>query len=85
MKITLTTLCENTAGAVGMEAEWGWSILVEVGNDRVLVDTGNGTVAVKNGDSMGIDFRTIDKILLSHAHADHTGDLAAGNIVLFML
>ncbi len=75
MRIILTTLCENTAGVVGMEAEWGWSILVEVGNDRVLVDTGNGTVAVKNGDSMGVDFRTIDKILLSHAHADHTGGL----------
>jgi len=75
MKITLTTLCENTAGVVGMEAEWGWSILVEVGNNRVLVDTGNGTVAVKNGDRLGLDFRTIDKILLSHAHADHTGGL----------
>ncbi len=75
MKITLTTLCENTAGMVGVEAEWGWSILAEVGNDRVLVDTGSGTVAVRNGDSMGLDFRTIDRILLSHAHADHTGGL----------
>jgi len=75
MKITLTTLCENNAGAVGIEAEWGWSILVEVGNERVLVDTGYGAVAVKNGDSMGIDFRTIGQILLSHAHADRTGGL----------
>jgi len=75
MKITLTTLCENTAGVVGLEAEWGWSILVEVGSDRVLVDTGNGTVAVKNGDIMGVDFKSINTILLSHAHADHTGGL----------
>lgn len=75
MKITLRTLCENTAGVVGAEAEWGWSILVEIGNERVLVDAGAGTVAVKNADMMKVDLRSIGKILLSHAHADHSGGL----------
>jgi metal-dependent hydrolase (beta-lactamase superfamily II) len=36
MKITLKTLCENTAGVIGVQAEWGWSILVETDNERVL-------------------------------------------------
>ena len=75
MKITLTTLCENTAGEIGLQAEWGWSILVEAGNDSILVDTGAGSVALKNADMMRVDLRRIDKILLSHAHADHSGGL----------
>jgi len=75
MEVTLKTLCENTAGEIGLQAEWGSSILVEVGNDRVLVDTGAGSVALKNADIMGVDLGSIDRILLSHAHADHTGGL----------
>jgi len=75
MKVTLRTLCENTAGTVGVEAEWGWSILVEIGNERILVDAGAGTVALKNADTMRVDLRSIDKILLSHAHTDHSGGL----------
>ena len=36
MKVKLKTLCENTAGVIGAQAEWGWSILVETGHERVL-------------------------------------------------
>lgn len=75
MNVKLSTLSENTAGMVGMQAEWGWSILVETGGKRVLVDTGLAGIALKNADTMGIDLRGIDRILLSHAHADHTGGL----------
>ena len=75
MKITLRTLCENTAGPAGIQAEWGWSILVEIGNERILVDAGAGTVALKNADLMQVDLHSIDKILLSHAHQDHSGGL----------
>lgn len=75
MKVILKTLCENTAGVIGVEAEWGWSILVEIGNERILVDAGAGTVAVNNAAVMGIDLGGIGRILLSHAHADHSGGL----------
>lgn len=75
MKLTLKTLCENTAGTIGAQAEWGWSILVETDNQRILVDAGAETVALQNADMMRADLRSIDKILLSHAHADHSGGL----------
>jgi 7,8-dihydropterin-6-yl-methyl-4-(beta-D-ribofuranosyl)aminobenzene 5'-phosphate synthase len=75
MKVTLRTLCENTAGVIGAQAEWGWSILVETGNERVLVDAGAEGVAVQNADMMGVNLRNIDKLLLSHAHRDHSGGL----------
>lgn len=73
--IKLTTLCENTAGEPGMAAEWGWSILVQTEDKRFLVDSGRSSICVKNAAKLGIDLRSIDTIVLSHSHADHTGGL----------
>ena len=75
MTITLHTLSENTAGSIGIQAEWGWSILVETEGKRILVDTGAGSTAVKNADVTNLSLRGVDAILISHAHADHTGGL----------
>jgi len=74
MTVRITTLTENTA-QLGFLAEWGLSILVETESSNVLLDAGLGISAVYNADLMGIDLSTIDKIVLSHAHADHTGGL----------
>lgn len=71
----LTTLCENTAGAPGVVAEWGWSIFVQADGMNILLDTGGGFAAVRNADKLGIDLKTTHKIILSHSHADHTGGL----------
>jgi 7,8-dihydropterin-6-yl-methyl-4-(beta-D-ribofuranosyl)aminobenzene 5'-phosphate synthase len=75
MKLSLTTLCENTAGKVGIMAEWGLSILVQADGVNVLFDTGLNDAAVRNADKLGVDLRAVDTIVLSHAHADHTGGL----------
>lgn len=74
MTVRITTLTENTA-QLGFLAERGLSILVETESSKVLLDTGLGVSAVYNADLMGIDLSTIDKIVLSHAHTDHTGGL----------
>ena len=74
MAVRVTTLSENTA-QLGYLAEWGLSILVETGTSKVLLDTGMSISAVHNADLLGIDLSTIDAIVLSHAHADHTGGL----------
>ena len=74
MEVKITTLSENTA-RYGFLAEWGLSILVEVDGMRILVDTGRSFSAVHNAQLMGIDLATIDRIVLSHGHADHTGGL----------
>lgn len=74
MEIKITTLCENTAN-YNFLAEWGLSILVEVDGVRILMDTGRSFSAVHNAQLMGIDLSTIDRIVLSHGHADHTGGL----------
>jgi 7,8-dihydropterin-6-yl-methyl-4-(beta-D-ribofuranosyl)aminobenzene 5'-phosphate synthase len=75
MEIELTTLSENTASKVGLLAEWGLSILVEVDGYKVLMDTGLDTSAARNAATMGIDLSEVDRIVLSHGHRDHTGGL----------
>jgi len=74
MEIKITTLSENTAN-YGYLAEWGLSILVEIDNLKILMDTGLSFSVVHNAQLMGVDLSTIDRIVLSHSHADHTGGL----------
>src|SRR4030042_1295941 len=74
MVIRISTLSENTAN-YGFLAEWGLSILVQADGLRILMDTGLSFSAVHNAQLMGIDLATIDRIVLSHGHADHTGGL----------
>jgi 7,8-dihydropterin-6-yl-methyl-4-(beta-D-ribofuranosyl)aminobenzene 5'-phosphate synthase len=71
----ITTISENTAGRVGVLAEWGLSVLVETGDKSLLMDTGAGISAAENLEKMNIDTSKIDKIVLSHGHFDHTGGL----------
>jgi len=74
MEIRITALSENTAGP-GFLAEWGLSILVEADGVKILMDTGLSFSAVHNAQLLGIDLSAIDRIVLSHGHADHTGGL----------
>ena len=74
MSIRITTLSENTAN-FGFIAEWGLSILIEVDNLRILLDTGLGFSAVYNAQLLGLDLSGLDTIVISHGHTDHTGGL----------
>jgi 7,8-dihydropterin-6-yl-methyl-4-(beta-D-ribofuranosyl)aminobenzene 5'-phosphate synthase len=73
VQIKLTTLTENTVGLIDLMAEWGLSILAEVDNYKVLLDTGLDISAAYNAVVMGIDLSAVDRIVLSHGHRDHTG------------
>lgn len=74
MRVRITALAENTAGP-GLLGEWGWSALIETDDARILMDTGQSTVAVHNAGLLHIDLSGIDRIVLSHGHYDHTGGL----------
>jgi ribonuclease Z len=57
-------------------AQASGSILVEVGNpehDLFVVDLGSGSLA--NFASLKLPVNALDKVLLTHLHADHTADL----------
>jgi len=74
--LKITTLSENTADNLCLLAEWGLSILVETDRLNILLDAGQTISVTHNAEALGIDLRKVDKIVLSHGHADHTGGLA---------
>ncbi|MEF8832623.1 MAG: MBL fold metallo-hydrolase [Candidatus Thermoplasmatota archaeon] len=54
---------------------WGFSALIE-SEENILFDTGDdGEILLHNMKKMGINKSSIDKIVLSHEHYDHTGGL----------
>lgn len=75
MPITVTTLVENTAGTPFTMGEWGQSLLVEADGQKILFDTGPTSMITKNAAALGVDIGSVDKIVLSHGHYDHTGGL----------
>src|SRR5688572_9260868 len=59
-------------------AQSSGSVLVEVGNpqrDLLIFDLGSGSLA--NFASLGLPVNALDKVFITHLHADHTSDLIA--------
>ena len=81
VKVTISVLVDNNAGERNSLAEWGLSLLIEAEYEnntfkRILYDTGASSLTIsKNIDLYKIDLSTIDAIVLSHGHWDHTGGL----------
>lgn len=71
----LITLVENTCGREGCVYEHGLSIYIETDNHRLLMDAGQTDAAVKNADALGIDLSSVDTVILSHGHYDHSGGI----------
>ena len=54
----------------------GFALLVEVDGERTLFDTGRkGGYLIQNLSQLDVGFESIDRIVLSHGHRDHTGGL----------
>jgi 7,8-dihydropterin-6-yl-methyl-4-(beta-D-ribofuranosyl)aminobenzene 5'-phosphate synthase len=74
----LTILYDNTAYDPRLQAEWGFSALVEYEGHTLLFDTGgDGPTLLGNAATLGIDMQPIEAVILSHEHGDHTGGLQA--------
>ena len=78
VKIEVTIIYDNKAYRRDLEADWGFSCLVEVENTpRILFDTGTkGGVLLRNMKKLHIEPGSIDEVFISHAHFDHTGGLS---------
>lgn len=75
-KCVLTVLCENSvAGPFGLIGEHGWSVHADIFGSSLLFDTGQGLGVIPNSSSLGIDLNSLDVIVLSHGHYDHTSGL----------
>ena len=67
-------LVDNSAGR-SVAAEHGLSYLVENNGVRVLFDTGQTGLFLRNAKEMGVDPGSADYTVLSHGHYDHGGGL----------
>ena len=76
-KVKITTLCENNAPGFGLLSEHGLSMVLERGNKRLIFDTGSGTSSslITNAKLLGMDLNSLEAVVLSHGHYDHTGGL----------
>lgn len=74
IKMTVTVLTDNFPGTT-TGAEHGLSYLVEHDNKRILFDTGQSDLFIKNGTILGINPADTDLIILSHGHYDHGNGL----------
>lgn len=73
MKITV--LAENTPFSECFEAEHGLSLYIETENHKILFDTGQTDLFVRNAARLGINLENVDIAVLSHGHYDHSGGL----------
>jgi len=75
MKITI--IYDNTAFKKDLQADWGFSALIEAKNTpKILFDTGaKGEILLNNMEKLEIDPLSIEEIFISHLHFDHTGGL----------
>jgi len=75
-RIRITVVVENTAQGLGLLGEHGLAYWIEREGQRVLLDTGQGTVLAANAFKLDVPLHQADAVVLSHGHYDHSGGLA---------
>ena len=71
----IINLVENELGESGCEAAHGLSFYVETESHKLLFDSSPSEVLIRNSKTLGVDLTTIDTVILSHGHYDHSGGI----------
>lgn len=75
-KPEITILYDAFGKPSAMKKDWGFSALIEYRGKRILFDTGNNSdILAHNVEAKGVDLTTLDFVVVSHRHGDHTGGL----------
>ncbi len=74
-RLRLTILCENVVANLRGIGEHGFAVFVETETGTYLFDTGAGIGILRNSLTFSRDLRSVQKVLLSHGHYDHTGGM----------
>lgn len=75
--LRFTILVDNVANSEALQAEHGFSCLIEADATRILFDTGAKDALLHNTRSLGVPLSNLDALVFSHGHYDHTGGLEA--------
>lgn len=75
-ELKITVVVENTAHGIATLGEHGLSYWLDWADRTILFDTGQGGALSSNLRQMQLPLESVDTIVLSHGHFDHTGGLA---------
>jgi len=74
--INITVVYDNNPYKEGIATSWGFSCVVAGTEKTILFDTGgDGRLLLENMSKTGVDVNSIETVVLSHIHGDHTGGL----------
>jgi 7,8-dihydropterin-6-yl-methyl-4-(beta-D-ribofuranosyl)aminobenzene 5'-phosphate synthase len=74
--VSITTLVENSIGEhLALKNEHGISFFIEKDGHSVLFDAGQTDAFIDNAAWLKKDLRSLDYVVLSHGHYDHSGGL----------
>jgi 7,8-dihydropterin-6-yl-methyl-4-(beta-D-ribofuranosyl)aminobenzene 5'-phosphate synthase len=75
-KAQITILYDAFGKPSALTKDWGFSALIEYRGKRILFDTGNNAeIFAHNVKAKGVDLTTLDFVVVSHRHGDHTSGL----------
>ena len=76
--VNVRVIYDNFVHSEGTTADWGYSVLLDGLEKVILFDTGTKPELFEsNFRKIGIDPETIDIMVLSHEHGDHTGGISS--------
>jgi 7,8-dihydropterin-6-yl-methyl-4-(beta-D-ribofuranosyl)aminobenzene 5'-phosphate synthase len=81
--MTISVLADNHSGSY-TKAEHGLSYLIDYEGIKLLFDTGQSDLFLRNAKIMGMNPHDADMIILSHGHFDHgngLGHLSGGRLI----
>jgi len=75
-KITLISVYDNYQVNPELKTAWGFGLVIKIANEKILFDTGGSSeILLSNMKKLGIDTKSINKVVISHIHSDHLGGL----------
>lgn len=78
MANSITIVYDNKIALPGLESGWGFSCIIDFNGTRILFDTADNPVKLMgNLEVLQIPAATIDFLVISHDHWDHTGGMEA--------
>lgn len=76
MSLSITTLVENSLGEhKGLRSEHGLAFFIERDGETMLFDAGESDALLHNARQLQCDLTSLQSVVLSHGHYDHTGGL----------
>ncbi len=75
-QITLISVYDNYTVNPELKTAWGFGCVIKTNEETILFDTGgDADVLLFNLEKLNLDPKSIDKVVISHIHADHVGGL----------